>query len=114
MIELMISVSILAIIIAGMTVALQQQQRQFKMTKETADMDQTGRAALDFLATEIRNAGSHQGKTFAVQFFNGESRTVGAVTARLSGCHTISRRHRNRSQPPMPEESPRIAVEYEV
>jgi prepilin-type N-terminal cleavage/methylation domain-containing protein len=73
MIELMIAVSILAIIIAGMTVALQQQQRQFKMTKETADMDQTGRAALDFLATEIRNAGSRQGKTFAVQFFNGGS-----------------------------------------
>jgi prepilin-type N-terminal cleavage/methylation domain-containing protein len=73
MIELMISVSILAVIIAGMTVALQQQQRQFRTTKETADMDQTGRAALDFLATEIRNAGSRQGKTFAVEFFNGGS-----------------------------------------
>lgn len=73
MIELMIAVSILAIIIAGMTIALQQQQRQFKMTKETVDVDQTARATLDFLATEIRNAGSRQGKTFAVQFFNGGS-----------------------------------------
>lgn len=73
MIELMISVSILAIIIAGMTIALQQQQRQFKMTKEAVDIDQTGRATLDYLATEIRNAGSRQGKTFAVQFFNGGS-----------------------------------------
>ncbi|MEW6145025.1 MAG: prepilin-type N-terminal cleavage/methylation domain-containing protein [Thermodesulfobacteriota bacterium] len=73
MIELMISVSILAIIITGMTIALQQQQRQFKMTKEAVDMDQTGRATLDYLATEIRNAGSRQGKTFAVQFVNGGS-----------------------------------------
>ncbi len=73
MIELMIAVSILAIIIAGMTIALQQQQRQFKMTKETVDVDQTARATLNFLATEIRNAGSRQGKTFAVQFFNGGS-----------------------------------------
>jgi len=73
MIELMIAVSILAIIIAGMTIALQQQQRQFKMTKEAVDMDQTARATLDYLATEIRNAGSRQGKTFAVQFVNGGS-----------------------------------------
>ncbi|MGH7850453.1 MAG: prepilin-type N-terminal cleavage/methylation domain-containing protein [Thermodesulfobacteriota bacterium] len=73
MIELMIAVSILAIIIAGMTIALQQQQRQFKMTKEAVDTDQTARAVLDYLATEIRNAGSRQGKTFAVQFFNGGS-----------------------------------------
>jgi prepilin-type N-terminal cleavage/methylation domain-containing protein len=73
MIELMIAVSILAIIIAGMTIALQQQQRQFRMTKEAVDTDQTARATLDYLATEIRNAGSRQGKTFAVQFFNGGS-----------------------------------------
>ena len=73
MIELMIAVSMLAIIIAGMTIALQQQQRQFKFTKEAVDIDQTGRATLDYLATEIRNAGSRQGKTFAVQFFNGGS-----------------------------------------
>ena len=73
MIELMIAVSILAIIITGMTIALQQQQRQFKMTKEAVDTDQTARAVLDYLATEIRNAGSRQGKTFAVQFFNGGS-----------------------------------------
>lgn len=73
MIELMIAVSMLAIIIAGMTIALQQQQRQFKFTKEAVDIDQTGRATLDYLATEIRNAGSRQGKTFAVQFINGGS-----------------------------------------
>jgi prepilin-type N-terminal cleavage/methylation domain-containing protein len=73
MIELMIAVSILAIIIAGMTIALLQQQRQFKMTKEAVDTDQTARATLDYLATEIRNAGSRQGKTFAVQFTNGGS-----------------------------------------
>lgn len=73
MVELMIAVSILAIIITGMTIALQQQQRQFKLTKEAVDVDQTARATLDFLASEIRNAGARQGKTFAIQFFNGGS-----------------------------------------
>ncbi len=73
MIELMIAVSILAVIITGMTIALQQQQRQFKMTKETVDVDQTARMTLDYLATEIRNAGSRQGKTFSVEFINGGS-----------------------------------------
>lgn len=73
MIELMIAVSMLAIIITGMTIALQQQQRQFKLTKEAVDIDQTARATLDYLATEIRNAGARQGKTFAVEFVNGGS-----------------------------------------
>lgn len=73
MIELMIAVSILAFIIAGMTIALQQQQRQFGLTKEGVEVDQTARSTLDFLATEIRNAGARQGKTFAIQFFNGGS-----------------------------------------
>lgn len=81
MIELMIAVSILAFIIAGMTIALQQQQRQFGLTKEAVEVDQTGRSTLDFLATEIRNAGSRQGKTFAVQFFNGGSEGNNPCTA---------------------------------
>lgn len=90
MIELMISVSIIAIIIAGMTVALQQQQRQFTMTKETADMAQTGRAVLDFLATEIRNAGSRQGKTFAVEFFNGGSDGANPCTGNTNKAGTAN------------------------
>ncbi len=73
MIELMIAVSILTFIITGMTIAFQQQQRQFKLTKEGVDVDQTARSTLDFLATEIRNAGARQGKTFAIQFVNGGS-----------------------------------------
>lgn len=73
MVELMISVSILSLMIAGMTVAFQQQQRQFHLTKEAAEIDQTGRATLDFLASEVRNAASRQGKTFGLLFFNGGS-----------------------------------------
>ena len=73
MVELMISVSVLALIITGMTVALHQQQKQFRMTKEAVDADQTARTALDFLASEIRNAGARQGKTFAIRFVNGGS-----------------------------------------
>lgn len=73
MIEMMISVAILAMMIAGMTIAFQQQQRQFNFTREAADIDQSARSTLDFLATEIRNASSRQGKTFALKFFNGGS-----------------------------------------
>lgn len=73
LIELMISVAIFAFMIAGMTLAFQQQQRQFNLTREASDIDQTARSTLDFLATEMRNAASRQGKTFALQFFNGGS-----------------------------------------
>lgn len=73
MIELMIAVSILGLIITGMTIALQQQQKQFRVTKEAVEVDQTARSTLDFLASEIRNAGARQGKSFALRFFNGGS-----------------------------------------
>ena len=56
LIELLISVAILTFMIAGMTIAFQQQQRQLNLTKEAADIDQTARSTLDFVATEIRNA----------------------------------------------------------
>lgn len=75
MIELMIAVTILTFMITGMTIAFQQQQRQFNFTKEAADIDQTVRSSIDFLATEIRNAASRQGKNFALEFFNGGSGT---------------------------------------
>jgi prepilin-type N-terminal cleavage/methylation domain-containing protein len=73
LIELSISVAIFAFMITGMTLAFQQQQRQFNLTKEASDIDQTARSTLDFLATEIRNSASRQGKTFALGFFNGGS-----------------------------------------
>jgi len=73
MIELLVSAGIMALIIAGMTVALQQQQRQFRLTSETVDIDQTARTLLDFMATEIRNAGARQGKNFSIQHVNGGS-----------------------------------------
>ena len=73
MIELLISTAILAMIIAGLTIALSQQQRQFNVTKESVDIDQTGRTLLDFIASEVRNAGSRQGKNFALEFINGGS-----------------------------------------
>ena len=73
MLELLIATSILTFIIAGMTIALQQQQRQFNITKETVDIDQTGRTLLDFISSEVRNAGARQGKNFSVEFTNGGS-----------------------------------------
>lgn len=71
-IELMISLSILVFMIVGMTIAFQQQTRQFHITKESADIDQTARSTLDYIATEIRNAGSRQGKTFSIDFTNND------------------------------------------
>jgi prepilin-type N-terminal cleavage/methylation domain-containing protein len=73
MVELLISVAIFSFIITGLTIALMQQQRQFNLTREASDVDQTARAALDFIATEIRNSVSRQGKTFSLRFMNGGS-----------------------------------------
>ncbi|MGQ0793625.1 MAG: prepilin-type N-terminal cleavage/methylation domain-containing protein [Deltaproteobacteria bacterium] len=73
LIELLVSLSIFALIITGLTIALIQQQRQFKLTQEAIDLDQTARITLDYLATEVRNATSRQGKTFSIQFTNGGS-----------------------------------------
>ena len=56
-----------------MTIALQQQQRQAKFSSETIDIDQTARTFLDFISTEVRNAGARQGKNFSIQLVNGGS-----------------------------------------
>lgn len=72
-IELLVSAGIMSIVIVGLTVALMHQQRQFKMTQEAVDVDQTARATLDYIATEIRNAVARQGKTFSLRLVNGGS-----------------------------------------
>lgn len=72
-IELLVSAGIFSLIIVGMTLALLQQQRQYNVTQDVVDVDHTARAALDFIASELRNAGSRQGKTFSVEFENGGS-----------------------------------------
>jgi prepilin-type N-terminal cleavage/methylation domain-containing protein len=71
--ELLVAIGILSIMIAGLTIAFIQQQRQFSFTREAVDIDQTARATLDYIATEIRNAVSRQGKTFSIKFVNGGS-----------------------------------------
>jgi type II secretory pathway pseudopilin PulG len=72
-VELLISAAIFSLIIVGMTLALVQQQRQYNLTQDVVDVDHTARAALDYIASEIRNAGSRQGKTFSIEFENGGS-----------------------------------------
>ncbi len=72
-IELLISAAIFALVIGGLTLALIQQQRQNNVTQEAVDLDQTARATLDYIATQIRNAVSRQGKTFSLNFVNGGS-----------------------------------------
>jgi len=72
-IEVVVATAILSLVFAGLSIILIQQQRQFNLTSQGVEVDQTGRTAIDFLATEIRNAGSRQGKNIALRFFNGGS-----------------------------------------
>jgi prepilin-type N-terminal cleavage/methylation domain-containing protein len=72
-VELLVSAAIFSLIITGMTLALLQQQRQYNITQDLVDVDHTARAALDYIASEVRNAGSRQGKTFSIDFENGGS-----------------------------------------
>lgn len=73
LIEMLISVAILSLVITGLITILMQQQRQFNLTSQGVDVDQTGNAALDYIATQIRNAGARQGKNVAFEFANGGS-----------------------------------------
>jgi prepilin-type N-terminal cleavage/methylation domain-containing protein len=72
-IEILISVAILSIVFTALVTILMQQQRQFNLTSQGVDVDQTGRTALDYIATELRNVGARQGKNVAIQFINGGS-----------------------------------------
>ncbi len=72
-IEILVSVAILSIVFTGIVLILMQQQRQFNLTSQGVDVDQTGRTALDFIATGLRNVGARQGKNVAIQFVNGGS-----------------------------------------
>lgn len=72
-IEIIIATAILSIIIASLTVALIQQQRQFNLTSESIDVDQTGRTVVDFIASELRQTGARQSKQVSINFINGGS-----------------------------------------
>src|SRR3989304_5890308 len=73
MIELLIVVAIFSLILTGLTIAFIQQQRLSNFTQEAIDVDQTGRTALDYIASIVRNAAARQGKTFSLGFENGGS-----------------------------------------
>lgn len=72
LIELLIVVAILSLVITGMTIAMQQQQRIFNLTREAVDIDHTARTTLDYIASQVRNSVSRQGK-FSISFVNGGS-----------------------------------------
>src|SRR3990172_13354224 len=73
MIELLIVTAIFTLILTGLTIAFIQQQRLSNFTQEAIDVDQTGRTALDYIASIVRNAAARQGKTFSLGFENGGS-----------------------------------------
>ena len=76
MIELLIVTAIFTLILTGLTIAFIQQQRLSNFTQEAIDVDQTGRTALDYIASIVRNATARQGKTFSLGFENGGSTAV--------------------------------------
>src|SRR3989337_2551403 len=73
LIELLIVVAIFSLVLTGLTIAFIQQQRLSNFTQEAIDVDQTGRTALDYIASIVRNAAARQGKTFSMSFENGGS-----------------------------------------
>ncbi len=73
LIELLIVTAIFSLILTGLTIAFIQQQRLSNFTQEAIDVDQTGRTALDYIASIVRNAAARQGKTFSIDFVNGGS-----------------------------------------
>jgi len=89
-IELLISISIFTLILTGLTVSLMQQQRQMNFTKESVDLGQTGRAVLDLVSSEIRNAAARQGKNFSIIFSNGGSQPDGQCGAETTQPGTVN------------------------
>ena len=79
-VELLVSIAIFSIIFSALMFAFIQQQRQFMLTQEAVNVDQLGRNALDLIATEIRNAGARQAKTYSIRFINGGSPDCDGVT----------------------------------
>ena len=69
-IEVLIATTILTFVVGVMTLSLLQQQRQFNITREATDLEQSSRIALDLIATEIRNAAARQGKFYSIDFTN--------------------------------------------
>lgn len=89
-IELLVATAIFSIVLTGLTIAFIQQQRQSNITQEDIDLDQTGRAALNYVAAEVRNATSRQGKTFSLKFINGGSLPTGCATTNTTSPGTVN------------------------
>src|SRR3990170_6024920 len=89
MIELLIVVAIFSLILTGLTIAFIQQQRLSNFTQEAIDVDQTGRTALDYIASIIRNTTARQGKTFSLDFVNGGSLPTGCATEDTDDAGTV-------------------------
>ena len=90
MIELLVSTAIFALVLTGLTAAFVQQQKQSNFTHEDVDLDQTGRAALSYLAAEIRNTTARQGKPFSLKFLNGGSLATGCAATNTTSPGTVN------------------------
>ncbi len=80
LVELLISIGVFSVIFTSLMLAFMQQQRQFTTTQEAVNVDQTGRTTLDFIASQLRNAGARQAKNYSVRFINGGSPNCTGVT----------------------------------
>ncbi len=90
-IELLIATAIFSLVLTGLTIAFIQQQRQFHLAEEDVDIDQTGRTTLNYIASQVRNASSRQGKLFSFStFINGGSTVNNPCTANTSQSGTVN------------------------
>jgi prepilin-type N-terminal cleavage/methylation domain-containing protein len=90
MVELLVAAAIFSIVLTGLTIAFIQQQRQSNLTQEDIDLEQTARASLNYIASEIRNATSRQGKTFSLKFVNGGSIPTGCAATNTTKPGTVN------------------------
>jgi len=80
LLELLITVAITGILIIAITLLFSEQKKQSDYIIELSYIDSTGKSMLDFLASEIRNAGAATGPGGAIAFADGGGNGADSIT----------------------------------
>ncbi len=80
LLELLITVAITGILIIAITLLFSEQKKQSDYIIELSYIDSTGKSMLDFLASEIRNAGAATGPGGAIAFSDGGGNGADSIT----------------------------------
>ena len=78
LVELMVSMAISSLVIAGIYGVYTIQQRSYTVQEQVSEMQQKGRAALSFMTKEIRMAGNDDDTTGCTSGLN-EARAINAA-----------------------------------